>query len=154
MTATSRQLVSLNRVFIACIRLSIISLGAITCAPASTYAVANLTIYGSDKGESIQSRELMIPQCPFSVNAQRQTSTQTRSFGKADLIARMAGIAGLWAGESRDSSDFEDGTGKIKTLERPLDTRGDRWQIMFETAIRDTPGRLAISIPVSAIKMG
>jgi hypothetical protein len=98
----------------------------------------------------------MIPQCPLSVNAQRQTSTQTSRFGNADLIARIAGIAGLWVGESRDSSDFEfeDGTEKINTLVRPLDTRGDRWVTISETANLETPGREGISMPVSAIKIG
>ena len=82
------------------------SLGATQCAPALAYASATSAMRAAEGAGLIVPSALRMPQCPWEVYSQRQTSVAMKRVGKSlrrALMARMTGPEGSSAGVPRPS---------------------------------------------------
>jgi len=129
----------------AAIRLSIMSDGAITCAPACAYADdRDDRCLFDDELQSVWSTDIETPQWPVSVNAQRHTSTHINREGNASRVCWIARIAGLWVGSPSLSKDLLFGTGNIMIDCNPLSTSGFKCAFRSSREYREIPGRVGI----------
>ena len=139
----------------ALIRPSFMSDGATQCAPASAYAIATSLIRSTESWLFRLPSSRRMPQCPWEVYSQRQTSAtmyRLGNFARSNRIDCMTGPFGSSA--AVPSASFVpalSGTPKRITERRPLRTRGSRWGMSLLIPRRIWSGREGMRVSSSSL---